>query len=221
MGAVTISLLIIFVIAFLLTRAESEPVEVISPEKGRSVERRPRLPASAIAPIRPSDVLELPQQPSEIDKEYEATSRSDPGAIYRFHPQAMTCTCRDFVRWRAAYAGRDIRRVCKHLARFYAGTSVTECHEALQKAILTEAARGGGVPHTLFREAFESGKGAMVLGHSPGWTMIQVFLLRSQLLAKKRRTERFAFDLSIGAWVNGPPDGAGEIRRRIVDCFGV
>ena len=169
-----------------------------------------------------SDFVEIPQMPESVNKEYDAWSSAGKDKTYSINPHRMTCTCKDFEEKRADYPINDVRRACKHLARFLNNTHLVE-RDVLTEALLKESRGAGGVPHILFKRKM-FGKTDILLGISPGWSGVKV-------LSRKKRTIDSAddftgqvmfneFDLNNKQWKYGPsPSGAREIRRIIGEIF--
>ncbi|MBU1701434.1 MAG: hypothetical protein KJ927_10740 [Candidatus Eisenbacteria bacterium] len=165
------------------------------------------------------DYIKVPQRPESINKIYDAFSDTAKGASYKINPYEMTCTCPDFVDRRANYKPNDVRRACKHLARFLRNLDVICDEDEFLAELLEESGGRGGVPHFLYqRQIFDTTP--VLIGFSPSWSGVKVFSRERQPRdAPKQYTGPVnctEYDLERRAWTSiDKPYGAREIKRLI------
>jgi len=161
-------------------------------------------------------VPEFPLQGAAIQmiKSLDYEVAREQRAEYEINLSLLACTCPDFVKRRSGFAGRDARRICKHLYHKIRPVSV-RLFDPLLQVFLSEHQ-----PSPYLYQATMGGDNIVLFGITPGDEWLNVFTRRRHKGEMPGsftgEYKRYGFSIARNGWAYGDrPAGADELRQLI------
>ncbi len=146
-------------------------------------------------------------------KLFSIRSSSGQGS-YQVDLGALTCTCKDFQEKRARFAGRDIRRCCKHIVSAIQTPESGVALAGLSKILFADCEEDVIWPFDLI-EAYDDAGRLVIVSSERGNPWVNIWAARRNL-PKRTPYGRFGYNLEEGRWSYGAaPHNATAIKETI------